>query len=53
MATTLPNEVAAMGFQMPDQVNPLHAAILGRQSLADHLSASQVLFGQRPIGFEY
>lgn len=49
MAATLTQEATAMRFQMPDQVDPLHAKLLGGEALTDNLSAAEILLGQRPV----
>ena len=44
-----------MCFQVPDQVDPLHAGIgsgAEAERLADHLCARELLLSERAIGFE-
>ena len=52
MAAAFSEQATAMGFQMPDQVDALHAR-LSRQSLSDHAHADEVFLGQRSIRLEY
>ena len=45
MAATLPKEAAAMCFQMPDQIDPLHGlSPSGDEALANDLSATEIFF---------
>jgi hypothetical protein len=52
MAATFPQEAAAMSFQMPNQIDALHAR-LGAQPLPNHGDTSEFFFRQRAIGVEH
>jgi hypothetical protein len=48
MAATLTQKAAAMFFEMPDEINPLHAGNSGRQPkpLANNLRAAKFLLSE-------
>jgi hypothetical protein len=51
MAAALTKQAAAMGFQMPNQIDALHAR-LGAQSLSNHHHTGELLFRERAICLE-
>ena len=51
MAAAFTKQAAAMGLQMSNQVDALHAR-LGAESLSDHRDAGELLFRECTIGFQ-
>src|SRR5688572_25775486 len=53
MAPPFPQQTAAVGLQMPNQIRPLHAQLGGdSERLANHLTPAKVLLGKRAIGLQ-
>ena len=51
MAATFPQQPTPLGFQVPHEIDALHAR-LGAEPLPNHRDARELLLGQRPVGLE-
>src|SRR5687767_884584 len=51
MAAAFSKEATAIGFQMPKEIDSLHAGSR-REALSDHRHSNEILLGKRTIGFQ-